>query len=264
MGSSKPKVVIDAGHGGADPGAMGRRLREKDVVLAVTLKAAALLRQAGVEVFLTRDGDEYLSLGQRRTITNREDPDLFLSIHANAGGGHGFEVFTTRGKTAADPYAERLFQGYALAFPDRKGRADKVDGDSDKERNFAVLLCTAPAALFELGFIDTAEGEAFLANEGNQDTMAEALATATFDHLQALGKIGDPPSSSDEIPTTKDPHSEVATVHQWRAEIKDLLERMEEAARIQEGPAKHNYLLSYTHLEDARMRLGKVLADLGE
>lgn len=77
--------MLDAGHGGKEPGAVGPAgLKEKDVNLAVTLELAKLLRGAGAEVLLTRESDKDLSLPDRVTFSNSQDPDLFLSIHHNA------------------------------------------------------------------------------------------------------------------------------------------------------------------------------------
>lgn len=79
------RIVLDAGHGGSEPGAVGPGgLKEKDVNLAVTQELARLLRQAGAEVLLTRDSDKDLSLVDRVAFANEKDPDLFLSIHHNA------------------------------------------------------------------------------------------------------------------------------------------------------------------------------------
>lgn len=79
------RIVLDAGHGGKEPGAVGPGgLKEKDVNLAVTLELAKLLRQAGAEVLLTREKDQDLSLPDRVMFANSKDPDLFLSLHHNA------------------------------------------------------------------------------------------------------------------------------------------------------------------------------------
>jgi N-acetylmuramoyl-L-alanine amidase len=79
------KVVVDAGHGGKDPGAMGRSgLREKDVNLDVARRLAVFLEERGVDVVMTRRSDVYVSLEDRTAIANRVNPDLFVSIHANA------------------------------------------------------------------------------------------------------------------------------------------------------------------------------------
>ncbi len=82
----KRRVVIDPGHGGHDPGAIGRNgLYEKDVVLDIALKLRGILLANPLnEVFLTRETDRYISLEERTAIANRKNADLFVSIHVNA------------------------------------------------------------------------------------------------------------------------------------------------------------------------------------
>lgn len=77
-------VVIDAGHGGHDPGAVGWGVYEKDIVLDIALKVKSLLVADGYDVVLTRDRDVFLRLDERTEIANRQETDLFVSIHANA------------------------------------------------------------------------------------------------------------------------------------------------------------------------------------
>ena len=79
------KVVVDPGHGGKDPGAMGRSgLREKDVTLDIGRRLALYLEERGVDVVMTRRSDVYVPLEDRTAIANRVNPDLFVSVHANA------------------------------------------------------------------------------------------------------------------------------------------------------------------------------------
>ena len=79
------RVVIDPGHGGKDPGALGfASVREKDVVLRISRELARELRRAGLEVHLTREGDSFQELQARTDAANRWGADLFISIHANA------------------------------------------------------------------------------------------------------------------------------------------------------------------------------------
>jgi N-acetylmuramoyl-L-alanine amidase len=83
---TKRKIVIDAGHGGHDPGAVGPNgLHEKDVVLDIALKLKEILVKDPLnEVFLTRETDVFISLEERTAIANNKNADLFVSIHANA------------------------------------------------------------------------------------------------------------------------------------------------------------------------------------
>jgi len=84
--SLKKRIVLDPGHGGHDPGAVGpRNLYEKDVVLDIALKLKKILAQdQNLEVFVTRDTDVFIPLEQRTAIANSKRADLFVSIHANA------------------------------------------------------------------------------------------------------------------------------------------------------------------------------------
>ena len=79
------KVVIDAGHGGNDPGAIGRTgLKEKDLVLDVAKRLKEQLNENGVEVVMTRDRDKFIPLEKRSQIANESGVDFFVSIHANS------------------------------------------------------------------------------------------------------------------------------------------------------------------------------------
>jgi len=82
----KRRIVVDPGHGGRDPGAIGPRKHcEKDIVLDIALKLKKILEEDPLnEVFLTRDRDVFLSLEERTAIANKKNADLFLSIHTNA------------------------------------------------------------------------------------------------------------------------------------------------------------------------------------
>ena len=92
-------LVIDAGHGGKDPGARGKIAREKDIVLEMALKLARKIKKdsPNVRVILTRATDEFIELNERSEIANRNKADLFVSIHCNAvpknNVVHGTETF---------------------------------------------------------------------------------------------------------------------------------------------------------------------------
>ena len=79
-------IVIDAGHGGHDSGAIGDGLYEKDLVLQIAQKTASAFQHRGYKVHLTRDGDNFIKLSGRTKIADQEKADIFISIHANAVG----------------------------------------------------------------------------------------------------------------------------------------------------------------------------------
>lgn len=175
------KIVIDPGHGGIDPGAVGRdtKLREADVNLAVARLLAGRLAERGHEAVLTRTADAQLVPGDRNRdlaarpeVANRLGAGCFLSIHCNAAvsrEARGFEVFTTRGRDHSDSLAAHILEAWRTLLPDVRVRGAK-------EADFAVLRRAAcPAALVELAFISHPEEERFLAGRADQERMAEAL-----------------------------------------------------------------------------------------
>jgi N-acetylmuramoyl-L-alanine amidase len=155
--------VIDPGHGGQDSGAVGivdgKTHMEKTIVLDVVDRLFSLMDADGRFTTLgrTRSRDEFISLADRAKFANSLGAKL-VSIHANAGGGTGFECFTTPGQTESDKLATSLLSHYAGEFAEWATRYDMTDGDPDKEARFTVLTATKETAvLFELGFMDRPE-----------------------------------------------------------------------------------------------------------
>ena len=110
--AARPLVVIDAGHGGRDPGAGTGAMREKDLTLAIARALRSdLLRNGGIRVALTRDDDRFLSLAERSAIARRMGADLFISIHADSTEGEtdavGASIYTLSA-TGSSEVAERI------------------------------------------------------------------------------------------------------------------------------------------------------------
>ncbi|WP_328597982.1 N-acetylmuramoyl-L-alanine amidase family protein [Croceibacterium soli] len=121
---TRPLVVIDAGHGGHDPGAVGEGFREKTLALGlVRALRDRLLRDGGVRVALTRDDDRFLVLEERVAIARALGADLFLSVHADSAGEKnevsGASVYTL---------SERASSEAAARFAARENSADQVNG----------------------------------------------------------------------------------------------------------------------------------------
>ncbi len=181
-------VVVDPGHGGADPGAVNGNVEEAELNLDLALEFM-LEARSSFDVILTRKVDKEVSLAARVAIANAQEADAFLSFHCNAAenkNAHGFEVWTTPGETAADALATSIFKALGKAFPLMYGRQDTDDGDPDKEKNFYVLRNTkAPAVLIEFGFLSNDEEAAFLCDALNQFVMVEAVISAVKEWLKA-------------------------------------------------------------------------------
>lgn len=120
--TKKYVIVIDAGHGGKDPGCIGKGgTQEKNVVLSVAKKLKSKLDASGFQTYLTRSNDTYLKLGQRASIGEKKHADLFLSLHANANPSRsmkGFSIYTLSEK-ASDEEAQKLAEA--------ENAADKID-----------------------------------------------------------------------------------------------------------------------------------------
>lgn len=136
---SRPLVVIDAGHGGRDPGAVGtdpegQRVQEKDITLALALALRdALLKEGGVRVALTRSDDRILPLAHRSEIARRLEADLFVSIHADSAGELG-EVSGASIYTLSDAASSEA----AARLAARENAADRLNGIAIEGQSAAV------------------------------------------------------------------------------------------------------------------------------
>lgn len=181
-------IVLDPGHGGSDPGAIGpSKVREKDINLAIALKTAQYLRNQGAKVVLTRSNDTYIGLYERPEIANQNGADVFLSIHCNAhisSSANGTSTYHLRSQIN-DMYEVRA-EGISLAKHIQSAlvgtikRADRGVLQAD----FVVLKNSwIPAALAEIAFISNPEEESLLANSASQDKIAQALVKGTEAYL---------------------------------------------------------------------------------
>ena len=168
------KFIIDAGHGGSDPGAIGPTgLKEKDVNLSIATRLASIAMMRGHFPVLTRMRDEYQSLKYRADYANKEGGRCFVSIHCNSHTtptAHGFEVFSYRaGSQASSDLAECVLSAWRLSFPDHVSRGHKKSG-------FYVIKNTKmPAVLLETAFISNPKWERWLRDEKNHQSMAETI-----------------------------------------------------------------------------------------
>jgi N-acetylmuramoyl-L-alanine amidase len=127
-------VVIDAGHGGKDPGAGTGDLKEKALTLSLALALRdELLKQGGVRVALTRSDDTYLTLEERPSIARKLGADLFISIHADSTDGDGSAMGATV-YTLSDKGSNQVADKFAA----RENAADQINGVRIKGQSDAV------------------------------------------------------------------------------------------------------------------------------
>lgn len=212
--SGRKVIVIDAGHGGHDPGALGRNAQEKEVTLAAALALKKRLEKTGrYTVILTRDSDVYVPLDGRVRIARRADADLFISLHADAGpeSTSGASVYTLSEKGEGrvgkvlnkDDWLMNASvnggdRGVGQILLDLSQRATKnrsaafaellVDEISDvtpmlrrshRDANLMVLLAPdVPAVLLEMGFITSPNDESLLTSSASQARLADRIGDA--------------------------------------------------------------------------------------
>jgi len=214
------RVVLDPGHGGKDPGAIGPTgLKEKEVTLAIAKELARLLRREGLEVYLTREDDRFIPLDRRAEIANQLKGDIFLSIHANAGFSRkagGIETFFNSrysyGKGAEEVAArENAAFGSTATFKEVRAivwdliqdqyraesnelshsiqrclvQATNLEDRGVKSARFYVLRGAAmPAALVEVGFISNPWEERLLKRDSFRKKIALGIFRGLMDYIR--------------------------------------------------------------------------------
>ncbi|WP_448570990.1 N-acetylmuramoyl-L-alanine amidase family protein, partial [Trichothermofontia sp.] len=179
--SGRVIVVIDPGHGGPDPGAVGiGNIYEKNIVLDISRQVAAILQQQGVQVVMTRSDDRDLDLEPRVQIAERANATAFVSIHANAISMSRPEVngvetyYYVSGLPLAQAIHSSILQS-GLGMRDRGVR---------QARFYVIRRTSMPAVLVETGFVTGAEDAPRLADPNFRSRMAVAIARGILNYFQ--------------------------------------------------------------------------------
>jgi len=226
LGLGIARIVIDAGHGGHDPGAMVKGLSESELTLDVALRLEKLLlRQPGVEVIQTRRTNAFVPLEERTEIANRSGADLFLSIHANASSdrrARGVETYFLNFAPTAEAEAIAARENAASTRSMRQlpelVRAIALNNKLDESRDLARLVQDAlfsqarksdkrarnlgvkqapfmvlvgaqmPSILTEISFLTNLQDAGLLATEKFRQQIAEALLAGITRYQQTLKK----------------------------------------------------------------------------
>lgn len=204
-------VVIDPGHGGHDPGAIGYGINEKDITLKVALKLDEALKKEGIETILTRSDDVYFSLEQRVVIARSSEYKIgsypvFISIHCNSSEvdtANGFEIFVKKKSSIPAFYHRDLTNSTLLTYSSytkdqlnrylnikNKDLAEKIREEFKvqfhelrdrgiKETDYFVLVNNPmTSVLLELGFISNEAENKLLKDEGFQNSVVKVIVNA--------------------------------------------------------------------------------------
>ncbi len=221
-------IVVDAGHGGRDPGAIGpNRVMEKTVTLQLAKKLAEKLRaELGVKVLLTRSDDRFLELKERTAYANRVEADLFISLHANASLSsrtYGLETYflnLSKNNQAAEVAAREngtsledvsnleaiLFDLMANAKINESSRLaaevqqamvaglrphfNRIKDLGVRQGPFHVLLgATMPSVLVEVAFISNSREEKRLTNKKYQEKVAQSIVAGVKSFAMTIDRV---------------------------------------------------------------------------
>lgn len=178
-------VMIDPGHGGRDPGAIGLGgLKEVDVIMPIAKRVSKILESQGIRTKLTRDGDYYVGLDDRVTMTNRNNATVFVSIHANSIDGrpdvNGLETYFYG--PAGGRMAESVHRN-VLSSVTQKGFY--IGNRGTRSARFLVLRKSqVPAILVETGYLTSAAEVARLRRDDYQAVQAEGIAKGIMEYLR--------------------------------------------------------------------------------
>lgn len=210
----KKVIVIDAGHGGKDPGAHGGKSQEKDINLAAAKALRSALEKTGrYTVIMTRDTDSFVDLPARVRIARSANADLFISLHSDSGGDgntRGASIYTlsdsgteraakkalvkgdwSQGEPPADAIVSRILIDLTQRATKNRSATfaqlvvDNIDDStpllksSQRQAGFVVLLAPdVPAVLLEMGFVNNPQDEALLNDPGHRAVMMGQVAKA--------------------------------------------------------------------------------------
>ncbi len=187
-------IVIDAGHGGADPGKVGGEAEEKDINLEVARNLAEYCRAGGASVTLTREGDSALAdsksedMKMRVSVTEAAEADIFISLHCNSyvssASQHGAQTFYQSDNAQGQQLAEYI-QAALISELGNTSRTALTHPDSYLLKN---LECAA--VICEMGFLSNSEEEALLQDSDYQWQLAWSIYCGVLDYLDNLHSAG--------------------------------------------------------------------------
>lgn len=200
------KIIIDAGHGGKDPGKIQGKMREKSYTLDIAKRLQRILTKRGYTVVLVRDRDVFLELEERAKKANDARADLFVSVHFNAAAAksaRGIETWMLTPVGEAS-FAQKTVKKKAdtgnrfdawnllLAYKVQNALSNKIDAEDRgvKCANFTVLRdLKCPGILVECGFFTNASEAALIARTNRRELIAQGIADGISAYAQTLNSL---------------------------------------------------------------------------
>ena len=176
--NGKKYVVIDAGHGGSDCGAIRNNINEKDITLDISKRVQKLLEKKGYEVAMTRTDDTYVSLQDRVDFSEIFNPDIFVSIHVNSSNSE------TPSGLETHYYKDNSLTLAKYLHASMINNINSKDRGLFKSKFYVINHTTAPAVLVEIGFISNPNERAQLVIESRKNATAKAIAEGIDDYFK--------------------------------------------------------------------------------
>ena len=193
-----PKVYLDPGHGGEDPGARGHGLVEKHINLSIARRVRDHLARHGLTVRMSRTGDQTRSLRARTDEANAWGADIYVSIHCNAytdESANGFEVW----HSVQPGSRSRILARYLVQWLDRltpltnRGARSRA-GRGGRDYYHVIRESRMPAVIVECGFITNRRDARYLASASGQAQVAEAIARGVLQYFGRRWVPAEPPA----------------------------------------------------------------------
>ena len=167
-------VVIDAGHGGTDFGAVHESHMEKDIVSQISNKIHTLNKNSDVIIYFTRTDDNLITLEKRTAMINDIKPDLFVSLHVNQHKNDG--TFGMEGYVAKESLYSEESLAFASDLTSKLSKATNLNVRGIKKAPFYILKNTnCPGLVLELGFLSNEKDRNYLTDANNQEVIAKTI-----------------------------------------------------------------------------------------
>lgn len=179
------RIVLDAGHGGNDAGAVWEDIYEKNITLQITTKLKSVLEALGGIVFTTRDSDVYVSLEDRVRTARAKDADLFLSIHLNSldddATVSGIETYCTEAANKKSPVLAEAIQNCLVEETGARDREVRSSSDF-----YVVKENKIPSCLIETGFLTSEKERPLLLSEDYQNKLVSGISKGILEYYTSI------------------------------------------------------------------------------